>query len=101
MPEPKKKNRTVAKGIDFNKVMKIWAVLKDAGDWIHINEISRRARMNNVTVRWYLDKYFQTEIEEQRMTEKIKLRFARLKSTSNLPGFIRFLKTKEAIQNGR
>jgi len=94
-----RKNRTIRKGVDYQKLKKIWQTLAESGDWLHINEISRRTGINNVTVRWYIDHYLTNEIEEQKLSGTIRVRFIRLRTTANLTNLLRYLKTVEKIKN--
>ena len=41
-----KRDRGVGKGFDVNKLYKIWLVLSQNGDWMHVAEISRRTGMH-------------------------------------------------------
>jgi len=87
----KKRNREVRKGIDYKKLSKIWDVLSQDGNWLHVAEISRRSNIDECTVRWYLDHYLKDAIEEERIGPKIKLRLVRLKAGIELESYIKAL----------
>ena len=91
-----KHNRKVQKGIDYSKLSKIWYVLSEAGDWLHIAEISRRTNIDESTVRWYLDHYLDKAVEETKIHPKVKLRMVRLKPEMDLKSYIKAL---EAIKS--
>lgn len=90
MAKPKiKRDRRVFAGYDAQKMAKIWKVLTDAGDWIHIAEIARRSSVNAVTVRWYLDHYFKQVIDEQKLAPTVKFRAVRLRQGADFAGLLR------------
>jgi predicted DNA-binding transcriptional regulator len=89
------RDRKVRKGIDYDKLSKIWRVMLESGDWLHIAEIARRSGINQVTVRYYLDKYLDPIVEETRIAPSIKLRLVKAKPNANLEGLI---SAKEAIE---
>ena len=87
-----KRDRKVKSGIDYSKLVKIWNALAEAGDWLHIAEISRRTNIDECTVRWYLDRYLNKAIDEQRIHPTIKLRLVKLKPGMDLEHYIKALK---------
>ncbi len=93
----RKHDRKVAKGIDYEKLAKIWYVI---GDWIHVAEISRRTKINESTVRWYLDKYLNNAIEQERISPTIKLRLVRLKPNMDLKSYIKALELIRKVKTG-
>jgi len=95
-----KRNRKVKTGFDIEKIAKIWKVLAEAGDWLHIAEISRRTNIHEATVRWYLDHYLDKAIEEERIVPKIRLRMVRLKPEMNFESFIRALRLIKEVKFG-
>ena len=86
-----KRDRKIRRGIDLEKITKIWTVLAQSGDWIHVAEISRRTKMDECTVRWYLNHYLSNAIDEERIGPKIKLRLIRLKTGLTLESYIKAL----------
>lgn len=74
-----KRDREVRKGIDYKKLARIFLVLKESEDWLHIAEVARRAQLNQATVRWYLDHYLKNAIEESKIHPKIRIRMVKLK----------------------
>ena len=93
-----KRDRKVRKGIDYEKLSKIWKVMIQAGDWLHIAEISRRTGINQVTVRYYLDKYLDPVVEETKIAPSIKLRLVKVKPNANLEGLIMAKETIEEVK---
>jgi response regulator of citrate/malate metabolism len=83
-----KHDRKVQKGLDYSKLAKIWQVLAEAGDWLHVAEISRRTNIDESTVRWYLDHYLNRAIEEADMPPTIKLRLVRLNPKMTFKSYI-------------
>ena len=94
-----KRNRGVGKGFDIAKLSKIWSVLAQTGDWLHVAEISRRTGLNECTVRWYLDHYLNNAIDEERIVPSIKLRMVRLKPNIDLRSYVKALKLIEGVKN--
>ncbi len=94
-----KRNRGVKKGFDYKKIAKIWTVLAEAGDWLHVAEISKRSKIHEATVRWYLDKFFQPAIEETRIIPTIRLRMVKLKGNMDLKGLIQANEVINSIKN--
>lgn len=92
------KDRKVKIGIDYSKVGKIWVVLTKAGDWIHISAIAKLSGLHESTVRYYLNNYFNFFIEEQRISDSIKLRLVRLKEGTTFDSFINYLRNVEKIK---
>ena len=86
-----KRDRGVSKGFDVNKLYKIWIILAQNGDWMHIAEISRRSGIHEATVRWYLDHYMRNAIDEQRIVPTIKLRLVRLKPNMDFKTYVKAL----------
>lgn len=93
-----KHDRKVRRGIDYDKLGRIWAVLAGAGDWLHVAEIARRTGINEVTVRWYLDRRMAAAIESQRIAPTIKLRLVRLKPGIQLPGFLKAMNLIKVVK---
>jgi len=87
-----KRDRKVKKGFDIEKLTKIWNVLAENIDWIHVAEISRRTKINECTVRWYLDHYLKDAVDEEKIVPTIRLRLIRLKPNINLNSYIKALK---------
>jgi response regulator of citrate/malate metabolism len=98
MKKKVKRDRKVKKGFDIEKMSKIWNALNERKDWMYINEISRETKINNVTVRWYLDHYLKDFIEERRLSDTIRLRFVKLKENITLEGVIRAIKIIKSIR---
>ncbi|MFQ6020416.1 MAG: hypothetical protein ACE5J4_00105 [Candidatus Aenigmatarchaeota archaeon] len=93
-----KRNRGVRKGFDPKKLAKIWNVLAEAGDWLHVADISRRTGIHEATVRWYLDHYLQKAIDEERIVPNIRLRLVKLKPGVDLKSYIKALKMIEKVK---
>jgi len=93
-----KKARKVQKGIDYEKLVKIWNALVEAGDWIHIAGIARKTGINECTVRWYLDKYLKIGIDETRIYPKIKLRLVKVKPGIKLENIVKALNSIKQIR---
>ena len=93
------RNRGVQKGIDHKKLARIFLVLKEADNWLHIAEISRRAQVNQVTTRYYLDNYMKNVIENQKIHDKIRIRLIKLKPDVSFTGLIRALETLREIKD--
>ena len=97
-----KRDRKVRSGFDIEKLTKIWNVLAENKDWIHIAEISRRTDIDECTVRWYLDHYLKNAIEEERIVPTIRLRLVRIKPGLEIGSYIKALKfIKEVKSNGK
>jgi len=96
-----KRDRKVKNGFDIEKIAKIWKVLEDSGDWLHIAEISRRTCIDECTVRWYLDRYLNKAIDEERIGPKIKLRLVKLKNDIEFESFIKALSFINEIKNNK
>ena len=86
-----KHDRKIQKGIDYSKLSKIWYVLAEAGDWLHVAEISRRTNIDESTIRWYLDHYLDKAVEETKIHPKVKLRMVKLRPRMDLQRFIEAL----------
>ena len=99
MKEKIKRDRKVSKGFDIEKVTKLWKILYERQDWMYINEISRETGINAVTVRWYLDHYFQKFIEERKLSESIRVRFVKLKDNISLEGMLSAIKIIKDVRN--
>jgi len=95
-----KRDRKVRKGFDIEKLTKIWNVLAQSGDWLHIAEISRRTNIHEATVRWYLDHYLKNAINEERIVPTIRLRMIRLKPNIDLNSYIKALKFIKEVKTG-
>lgn len=96
-----KRNRKVRRGIDYKKIAKIWKVLAESEDWLHIAEISRRTKIHEATVRWYLDHYLSKAVEEEKIGPKIKLRLIKLKPNIDFQAFIKALKFINEVKIGQ
>lgn len=94
-----KRDRKVKNGFDTDKIARIWKVLSERQDWMYINEISRGTNINKVTVRWYLDHYFQKFIEERKLSESIRIRFVKLKDGMSLEGMLTALRVIKGVEN--
>lgn len=94
-----RRDRKVKIGIDYDKVSKIWRVLAESPDWLHVAEIARRSGLKEATVRYYLNNYFEKFINEQRISESIKLRLVELKEGATWNGLKTYLKTVERIKH--
>ena len=94
-----KRDRNVRKGFDVDKLTKIWNILAENNDWLHVAEISRRANIDECTVRWYLDHYLKDAISEERIIPTIRLRMIKLKSNINQSSYIRALKLIEGVKS--
>ena len=94
-----KRDRKIKAGIDFNKVVKIWKVLAESPDWLHVAEIARRSGLKESTVRYYLNNYFEKFINEQKINETIKLRLVELKEDATWNGFKAYLKSVEMVKH--
>lgn len=92
-----KRDRKVRKGVDYTKLAKVWRVLAEA-DWLHVAEISRRTGINECTVRFYLDHYFNRAIEEQRIVPQIRLRLVRLKPGMDFGMLVKTIQTLKQIR---
>lgn len=95
----RKKDRKVKKGIDYDKLVKIWNALVEAGDWMHIAGIARKTGINECTVRYYLDKYLKIGIEETRIDPKIKLRLVRIKPGVKLENILKALNLIKKVRS--
>lgn len=93
------RDRKVRKGIDFEKLGKIWKALLEAGDWLHIAEISRRTGINQVTVRYYLNNYLAPILEETAIAPTIKLRLVKAKPNADLNGLVKALDTIKEVKS--
>jgi hypothetical protein len=96
-----KRDRKVGKGFDIEKLTKIWNALAENGDWLHVAEISRRSKIGECTVRWYLDNYLKDAIEEERIVPTIRLRLVRLKNGLSLESYINALNYIKEIKSGK
>ena len=99
-----KRDRKVRRGFDIGKLTQIWNVLAQNGDWLHVAEISRRTKIDECTVRWYLDHYLKDAINEERIVPTIRLRMVRLKPNIDLNSYIKalnFIKEVKSGQNAR
>lgn len=96
-----KRNRTIRSGIDYDKLAKIWNVLAEAGDWIHVAEISRRSKIHEATVRWYLDHYFKGVIEEARIVPTIRLRMVKLKPNAKFDSLVKALELIKEVKKSK
>ena len=94
-----KRDRKVVKGFDTEKLTKIWNVLAENGDWLHVAEISRRSNIDECTVRWYLDIYLKDAVEEERIVPTIRLRLVRLKNGLSLESYINALNYIKKIKS--
>lgn len=94
-----KRDRKVKNGFDADKISRIWKVLSERQDWMYINEISRETNINQVTVRWYLDHYFQRFIEERKLSESIRVRFVKLKDNISLEGMLTALRIIKGVKH--
>lgn len=92
------RDRKVRKGVDYDKMAKIWTVLVQAGDWIHIAEISRRTKINESTVRFYLDNYFRNAVQEERIVPNIKLRLVKLKPDADFQKIVKAIEVLKKIK---
>jgi len=101
MKNKSKRDRKVRRGFDTEKITKIWNVLAENVDWIHVAEISRRTNIDESTVRWYLDHYLDKAVDEERIGPKIKLRLVRLKPNIELNSYIKALNFINKIKVGR
>lgn len=93
-----KRDRKVRKGFDIKKITKIWNVLAQNGDWLHVAEISRRTNIHEATVRWYLDRYLKNAIDEERIVPSIRLRMVKLKPNIDLSSYVKALKFIEKVR---
>ncbi len=96
-----KRNRKVRRGMDIEKTARIWTILAQAGDWLHIAEISRRAGIDESTVRWYLDHYLDKAIDQERIVPGIKLRLVKLKPNMNFEVYIKTLNLIKQIKTDK
>jgi hypothetical protein len=96
-----RRNRGVFAGYDPSKIVAIWKVMAEYGDFLHVAEIARRANMNQVTVRWYLDKYLKQMVEERRLAPSIRFRAVKLKPNADLPGLLRSLEFIRSVKKER
>jgi len=96
-----KRDRKVKNGFDVEKIAKIWKILAENNDWLHIAEISRRTNIDECTVRWYLDHYLNKAVDEERIGPKIKLRLIKLKENIEFESFIKALSFINEIKNSR
>ncbi len=93
-----RRDRKIKKGVDYEKITKIWNALAESGDWLHIAEISRRTKINRVTVGWYIDHYFKNFIEEQTIIPSIKLRLVKLKHDADFKKLIKSIEVLNSIK---
>jgi len=93
-----RRDRRTFSGFDSQKLARIWKVLADSGDWLHIAEIARRSGINQATVRWYINHYFKQVVEEQRIAPSIRLRVVRLKPGADFAGLVRALEFIKAVK---
>lgn len=96
-----KRDRKVRRGFDIEKLTKIWNVLAQNGDWLHIAEISRRVNIHEATVRWYLDRYLKDAINEERIVPTIRLRMVKLKSNIDLNSYVKALNFIKEVKTGQ
>jgi response regulator of citrate/malate metabolism len=94
-----KRNRKVGKGFDIEKLTKIWNVLAENNDWLHVAEISRRTNINECTIRWYLDRYLKNAIDEEKIVPTIRLRMVKLKPNIDLNSYVKALKFIKEIKS--
>lgn len=85
--------------MDHRKLARIFLVLKESNDWLHIAEIARRAQLNQATVRWYLDRYLKNVIEESKLHPKIRIRMIKLKPNINFKNLIIALEMVKRARN--
>lgn len=96
-----KRDRKVRRGFDVEKLTKIWNVLNENSDWLHIAEISRRTGIDDCTVRWYLDNYLKGAIDEEKIVPTIRLRLIKLKSGMSLESYIMALKLIRKVKTDK
>lgn len=93
-----RRDRKVKKGVDYEKVTRIWNALAESTDWLHLAEVSRRTKINRVTVGWYLDHYFKNFIDEEAIIPSIKLRLVKLKQDADFKKLIKFIEVLNKIK---
>jgi hypothetical protein len=96
-----KRNRKVRRGFDIEKLTKIWNVLAENNNWLHVAEISRRTHIDECTIRWYLDNYLKDAIDEERIVPSIRLRLIRLKAGLSLESYINALNYIKEIKSDK
>ncbi len=92
-------SREIQKGIDYKKLARIFLVLKEANDWMHIAEIARRAQLNQATTRWYIDHYLKNVVEETVIHPKIRIRLIKLKPNISFKNLTMALETLKRIRS--
>jgi predicted transcriptional regulator len=90
-----KRDRTVRKGIDYEKLIKIWRVL-EANESLYVAQISRMTQIPEPTVRYYLDRYLDKAVINTRISPTVKLRLVKLKPGMRIEDY---LKALELIQS--
>jgi len=94
------RDRKVRRGLDREKLVRIWKVL-ESGEWLHIAEIARQAGLNECTVRWYLNQYLNQAVEQQQIAPTIRLRMVRLKAGMDLVGYMTAMKTIAEVKKSK
>lgn len=95
----RKKDRKKKYGYDIEKIVKMWKAMTEAGDWLHIAEISRRTGINQATVRYYINNYFAPVIEETSIVPSLKLRLVKLKPNVNINNFLQAVDSIKRIKS--
>ena len=94
-----KRNRKVRRGIDYEKIIKIWRVL-EAYNALYIAQIARMTGINQVTVRYYLDRYLDKAVEDKLPLPGVKLRLVGLKPNMKLESYLKALELIESKKRG-
>lgn len=89
------KDRKIRKGVDWDKIQRILDVLKNAEDYLSMREISRRSKINENTVRYYLvnhiSKYLDC-LDFQEVIPGLRLKLVKIKKGYNAEGILKTLR---------
>ena len=94
MVKKKKHDRKVRKGIDYEKLVKIWRVL-ESNPVVYVAQIARQTKIPESTVRYYLDKYLDRAVENRNPLPAVKLRLISLKPNIKVENYVKALQMIE------
>ena len=92
-----KKDRSVRKGIDYNKVAKIWKTLAEAEDYLSIRETARRSGLDESTTRRYISNYLERFVDVQEIIPGLRLKLIKLKAGISFESIVKWLRIKEKL----
>lgn len=96
-----KKDRKVRRGVDFNKVAKIFKTLFEAQDWMTMRRIAMVSGLKEGTTRHYLVKHLDKFIDVQEVVPDLRLKLVKLKPGVSYNRVEKWLKIKEKLKDHR